>query len=197
MGPLRNPAKLVTALIALVAMGAGPVRAEGGGLWVESRAVGDLYVVQGAFEVKAGVERVWGVLSDYDHLGRYVRSLTKSEVKERRADGVLLEQEAVGHALFLSRAMRVLLEVREVKGERIEFRDVGRGDFELYQGAWTLTADGQGTKVAYLLRAKPRSGVPAFVASGALRSTAVALLDQVKREIERRGDPRLAKETSR
>lgn len=145
------------------------------------------YTVRGAFVVAAPPALAWQVLTDYDGLARFVEDLRASRVRERSADGLFLEQEAVGKFLLFRRRARVLLRVRETAGARIEFEDVLGVDFERYRGAWTLSPEPSGTQVRYELEARPRKAAPGPVARRALRGGARDLLDQVRREILRRG----------
>jgi carbon monoxide dehydrogenase subunit G len=144
------------------------------------------YVVSGTFTVDASTAIVWGVLTDYDRIPSFVSSMRSSRVRETHADGSLLvEQEAVGDMLFLSRTMRVLLAVRRSPG-KVHFTDVGRKDFTMYDGDWEARRTSAGTAVSYRLLAAPRFLAPAFIASRAMKRGAQDLLDQVRAEIVRR-----------
>lgn len=141
------------------------------------------YAVRGAFDVAAEPAEAWRVLTSYEQLPRLVRSLRKSHVRSRGPDGLLLEQEAVGHFLVFRRRARVLLRVRETKGARIDFEDVLGEDFEHYRGSWTVEASRLGAQVRYELSARPKGSAPGPVARRALRGGARELLDQVRRAI--------------
>ena len=53
---------------------------------------------------------VWRVLTDYEHISKFVSSLRKSTVKESTTDRLLLEQEALGKEFVFSKRIRVLLQ---------------------------------------------------------------------------------------
>ncbi len=144
------------------------------------------YVVRGAFDVAASTAAAWAVLTDYDRLPSFVPDLKASRVRERTANGVLLEQEATGRFFVFRRDIRVLLRCRETPGERLEFEDTLGADFELYRGSWTLRPEAGGVAVRYELRAKPKGRAPGVVARRALHRGARELLEQVRLEILRR-----------
>lgn len=146
------------------------------------------YEVTGQFDAAASTTAVWSVLADYEGIPGFVYSMRSSRVKEVRADGtVLLDQEAVGGLFFISRKVRVLLEVRRAPG-RLDFMDVGGEDFFSYSGHWETQATPGGTLVTYHLLAEPRFPAPSFVMKGVMRRGARNLLEQVRDEILRRRD---------
>ncbi len=144
------------------------------------------YEVSGLFTVDASTTAVWGVLMDYEHIPSFVASMRKSRVRETRGDGsFLVEQEAAGGVSFLSRTVRILLEVSR-RGDRLQFTDVGRKDFRIYDGGWEVRRISEGADVAYHLLAQPRFHAPAFLVSRAAKRGARDLLDQVRAEVVRR-----------
>ena len=144
------------------------------------------YEVNGQFAVAASTEVVWEVLTDYENIPTFVRSMRSSRVRAARGDGSLVvEQQAIGGLFFLSKTMRVLLEVHR-GADGLRFTDSGRADFRIYTGDWDVRPTMAGAVVAYRLRAQPKFYVPAFILSRAMRRGAVELLDQVRAEIIRR-----------
>jgi carbon monoxide dehydrogenase subunit G len=145
-----------------------------------------VYALEGTFEVAADVHSVWQVLTDYDHLSRFVPSVRKSVAHVSLDGGLLVEQELVAKALVFSRTLRVRLDVREEPEERIDFHDVAVKDFDIYRGSWTIAETATGSKVIYLLSAKPHETLPEFVARGAFKDSALKMLGQLRSEITRR-----------
>jgi hypothetical protein len=174
-------------LVALLAAAAGSAQEAQVQL---TRRPDKTYEVSGTFTVSASTEVVWGVLTDYERIPSFVASMRSSRVRETRSDGSLLvEQKAVGDMFFLSRTMRILLEVRRGP-DKILFADVGGEDFQVYHGEWDARASSAGVSVAYHLLAQPRFRAPAFILSRAIKSGARDLLDQVRAEMLRRGSGR-------
>lgn len=144
------------------------------------------YEVTGLFTVDASTTVVWDVLSDYDHIPSFVSSMRSSRIRETRGDGtVLVEQKAVGDMFFLTKTMRILLEVRRTPG-RIDFTDVAGGDFTRYDGDWEARRTPEGVGVSYHLLARPDFSAPSFLMGRAMKRGARRLLDQVRAEIIRR-----------
>jgi hypothetical protein len=142
--------------------------------------------IDGRFKVKADPSVVWDVLTSYEQIPRFVGSLKKSHVQEDL--GVyhfLLEQEFEGGFLFFTQRVRVLLDVREVWYQHINFIDIKKKDFAVYQGSWSLTEVPQeGLEIDYQLEAKPNFDAP-FVGDF-MNGGAKDLLKAVRREILRR-----------
>lgn len=177
----------VLAIVIAVAAAAAPPAPAGD---VELRLreyAGRMYEVDARFDVDASSEVVWGVLTDYENLPRFVSSMRKSRVLETREDGVtVIEQDAVGGFLFLDRSVSVCLDVTRHLA-RLTFIDTCRKDFWFYEGGWetTDTLDG-GTRVSYRLQAQPDFIAPGFVVRRVMNKGARELLVQVREEIRRR-----------
>lgn len=151
------------------------------------RAPDRSWEVEGAFTVAASSSAVWAVLTDYDGIGGFVKSMKRSKVVESRVDGVVVvEQEATGGAFVFTRSVRVTLEIRREPG-RLVFNDVARDDFWGYAGSWSVAPSGGGSEVVYKLNAMPDFFVPAFMMRSGMKKGARELLEQVRAEIVRRG----------
>jgi len=145
------------------------------------------YTVEGVFLVKASSAAVWGALTDYDHIDRFVPSMRQSRVVETRPDGSLIvEQEAVGSILFFSKAVHVRLEVRRDDQEELRFQDLVRKDFRRNAGSWRVRSLGAGSEVTYRLVAVPGFAAPSVMLRRGFKRGAKDLLDQVRVEILRR-----------
>src|SRR5690349_286713 len=108
--------------------------------------------VRGEFRAPAADSIAWAVLTDYEHIGGFVRAVRTSTLEHR--DGrLLLRQEAVGSLFVFHRRVHVLLEIHETPGHRIDFHDVSGEDFHSYVGAWQIAPDSAGTRVVYELTA--------------------------------------------
>ena len=152
---------------------------------VSVTSVSGAYRIEGSFGVDTPATTVWAVLTDYDRVASFVSTM-RSSAAERESGRLLVRQEAVGRAGPFSRTMHVVLEVTEQAPRRIDFRDVCGGSFYSYAGSWTISPDGAGVRVTYVLEARPRSSPPLF-AKSILSSNARGLLEQVRIEILRRG----------
>src|ERR1700679_1234688 len=93
------------------------------------------YTAEGSFRVTADWTVAWWVLTDYDHLHDFVGSLKRSHLQEYWGrNHFLVEQEFEGGFLFVTKMIRLRLDVREIRCATIYFEDVGHEDFEFYKG---------------------------------------------------------------
>lgn len=148
--------------------------------------VGGVYHVRGSFSTAAPIATVWQVLTDYERIGAFVRSVRSSAFIETPGGRRLLRQDAIAGLFPFRRRIRVELSLREEPRRHLAFRDELGRDFSRYTGAWTLRAVRAGTEVSYELEAEPRSGVPALVGRGVMARSTRDLLTQVRAEILRR-----------
>lgn len=144
------------------------------------------YLVEGEFHTSAPLATAWCVLTDYEHIGAFVSSVRSSRLVRQPDGRQFLAQDAVGGVFPFRRTIRVLLELEEFPGDRIEFRDVLGRDFRAYSGTWTVLAEPTGTRVHYALVANPRVALPALIGRGVMSANARGLLEQVRGEMERR-----------
>lgn len=176
----------ITMGILCVALGwGGTAHAEGPVMALADLGQGT-YKLEGHIMTQAEPYAVWKVLTDYENISTFVSSLRKSEVKGSTTERILLEQEALGKKFFISRRVRVLLQVAEMPYKRIEFEDTLKEDFDFYRGSWEIESGTGGNHIFYRLHCKRRFVVPNFIAKDALRKSAEELLKDVEREILRR-----------
>ena len=142
-----------------------------------------IYQLKGDFEVAAPLNKVWEVLTDYDHIDEFVSSIERSEVKERGIHSLLLEQSAIAGAFVFKKKVDVLLKVLEQPTKEIIFVDISHHDFELYEGSWSLESVPNGVEVRYEMIAEPRTRTPRFLTRAAFLKTSRNLLKEVRTEI--------------
>lgn len=151
------------------------------------RVDGDGWRVEGSFFAEASRQLAWSVLTDYERIPDFVGGLKASRLQGRLDGDILLEQEGRAGLYFFSRAVRVLLRIRESPGESIQFQDLARGDFLMYRGEWSLDEAPGGTTVRYLLWAHPAFPAPTFAEKRALVKVTRGLLENVRAEMHNRG----------
>lgn len=153
---------------------------------IEVRQPADgLYAVSAHFDVPQSPAVVREVLTDYANLPRFVPDIRRSVIRDRTADGLRVEQEAVSKYMLFSKRVHVLLEVRE-EGNAITFKDQCGKSFERYEGAWHLTSGPAGTELRYELTAKPAFSVPQFLIGRVLERDAREMIDRLRAEMARR-----------
>ncbi len=183
-------ARLLLALMTVALAAGAPAPAAGGEALKAEEAGPGAWRVSGGFTTAAPADIVWRTLTDYDHLRDFVPSLRESAVEKRGPGYAMVRQTASARAFIFKKTVTVLLLVREEPPSRIAFQDLCRQNFRFYEGAWTIgrAPDGRVT-VGYELLARPSFSAPGFAVRRVLLRNAQSLLDDVKREMERR-DPR-------
>ena len=149
------------------------------------KEVGGVYHVTARFAVPQPPAAVLQVLTDYEQIPRFMPDLRSSVVRERAGCRVVVEQEAIAKMMMFSKRIHLRLEVHE-KDEALRFVDQSGKSFSQYEGAWRITADGQGSKVSYELTAKPAFSVPEFLLTRLLRRDARQMIERLRTEIAQR-----------
>jgi hypothetical protein len=154
---------------------------------VELTREGGVFRLQAGFEVDAPQDIVWAVLTDYDGMTKFLSSLKKSRVVRKTSQGVLIEQEGSARLLVFSRTIKLRLDVAEHAPSLVQFHDVGGGEFDEYDGSWTLAPTPHGTSVAYQLFAEMKpSMVPRAVARKVLEKSVRRQLEELSAEMVKR-----------
>jgi len=148
------------------------------------------YEVSGVFSTRASQAIAWQVLTDYDHIGSFVTSMSRSEVLARKGDTLRVRQAADVRAFGVHRTAHLTLAVLERPRDRIEFTDISGEDFSSYVGAWSLRAGPDSTVVSYSLDAAPHASAPRWISRGIMSHMTSELLSQVRAEIEKRAKTR-------
>ena len=149
---------------------------------VSVREQGGVYSVSAEFSVPQPSSAALAVLTDYEQIPRFMPGVTTSIVRERSAERVVVEQEAVARIMMFSKRVYLLLEVNE-EANVLRFRDSAGRSFSLYEGAWRLSpADGE-TAIKYELRARPKFDVPGFLLKRLLTRDAKMMIERLRREI--------------
>jgi ribosome-associated toxin RatA of RatAB toxin-antitoxin module len=152
---------------------------------VSVREARGTYTVTARFEVPqtAGVARA--VLSDYEHIPRFMPDVRTSIVSERTPGRLLVEQEAVSQFMMFSKTVHLRLEVTE-DAETIRFVDRCGKSFVRYEGLWRLTPVAGGTIITYELTASPSFEVPGFILRRLLTRGSNIMIGHLRREIAAR-----------
>ncbi|KAI5056277.1 hypothetical protein GOP47_0028095 [Adiantum capillus-veneris] len=110
--------------------------------------------VVASITVKASSKDVWSVLTAYEALPEFVPNLVNSVVISREGKRVRLMQEGCKCLLYMVLHARVILDLWEQPEQEISFKQV-EGDFDFFQGRWTLNELGaQHTVLKYTVETK-------------------------------------------
>lgn len=145
---------------------------------------GGVYRIAASGTVAATPAAAWRVLTDYQHLADVVPDLDSARVLARDGNRVIVEQQGAARFLWFSRAIRLVVEVRERPPDRIDVSLV-EGDMKVYRGSWELhPADGGGTTVRYDAVIEPAFYVPGIVGTGIVRKDIAAMMTAVLRRMD-------------
>jgi hypothetical protein len=146
-----------------------------------------LYNFDGGLTVKADMDVVWDVLTDYNHVSNFISNM-HSHIKKQDGNDLIVEQDAGGGFLFIQEHLKALLAIHEEPLQSISFNDVSHKAFELYSGVWRLQLD-QATgevKVTYELQATRNKNTPSFLTSDLFSGSLADLLNETQREVLKR-----------
>ena len=145
------------------------------------------YNFEGGFTVKADMDVVWNVLTDFNHVSSFVSNM-HSHIKKEDGNDLIVAQDAGGGFLIIQEHIKALLEIHEEPLQSISFNDVSHKDFELYSGVWHLQPDpvsGE-IKVTYELLAARDKDTPAFLTVDLFSGSLGDLLAETQKEISKR-----------
>jgi carbon monoxide dehydrogenase subunit G len=148
---------------------------------VSVREAGGAYVVEARFDIAAAPAIVRAVLTDYAGIPRFMPDIRTSVVRSRDGNAVVVEQEAESKFLMFSKTVHLMLDVRE-GAHVLSFKDIGGKSFTRYEGSWTLSRNGAGTTVTYMLTADPSFTVPGGMLRRLLDRNARQTIDHLRAE---------------
>lgn len=121
--------------------------------------------------IPRSLEQVWGVLTDYECLAKFIPNLALSRRVAHPDGKIRLEQIGNQQFLKLNFAARVVLDMEEDYPHAINFAMV-EGDFKVFKGAWKLSAvevEGKAcTRLTYCLTVIPKLAMPVKLIEGCL-----------------------------
>lgn len=143
------------------------------------------YSVTARFEVPERPGVALAVLSDYEHIPRFMPDVRTSVILERASNHLVIEQEAVSQYMMFSKKVHLVLEVTE-DGDTIRFVDRAHDSFTVYEGSWRVTPQTvvtAGTTIVYAVTARPAFDVPGFILKRLLTRDSRQMIQGLRREI--------------
>ena len=181
MRTFPNLLAAVFTLQAAVALGADD-------LWVDVDRNGSTFAVSAVATVAAPISTVWQVLTDYEHLSRFIPGLSRSVVEARDANRVVVEQKGEARFLVFSYPIEVRLEVLESPTDSIVSRAID-GNLKRMSGRYELSKAGGGIQLRYSGELEPDFSLPPIVGTLAVRTMVEEQFGAMVAEIERRAGP--------
>ncbi|MEB3321294.1 MAG: SRPBCC family protein [Synechococcaceae cyanobacterium] len=129
---------------------------------------------------------LWGVLTDYDQLDRFIPNLASSRELWRRGNRVAVEQVGTQQFCGLRFSARVELELCEERelGE-LRFRMLA-GDFRCFEGSWKVGTDPTSSWLLYDLTVQGKPGMPIGLIEQRLQQDLASNVRGVQQEAVRR-----------
>jgi carbon monoxide dehydrogenase subunit G len=152
---------------------------------VDVERTGDSFVIGATATVGAATSVVWEVLTDYDHLARFIPGLSRSAVQIRAANRVLLEQAGEARFFVFAYPIKMRLEVLESPYESITWRRIG-GNLKRMTGRYDLQVAQTGVRLRYAGELEPDFALPPLIGTLAVRTMVEEQFAALVSEIERR-----------
>jgi len=161
---------------------------------IETHRKDETITVEVSAEMQVDPRTVWNVITDYDHLARFIPYMSSSRVLQRDADRVIVEQTGELVFLFFRQPVEAKLAVVESPPTRVTARAIG-GNLKELDGRYTVETLPSGyTRLTYSGRLVPDFDVPPVVGRIALQRVMSRQFDAMVREIVRRDAARLGSE---
>lgn len=159
-----------------------------------SRPARDVRRVNAAVLIRAPIETVWSLLSDYSQLDTHIPNLAESTVLGPLRAGARVRQCGAQTILGFTFKAAVTLDMAEIQRDdeivrAIEFRRSANdnGDFKAFHGVWKLDAVSPSeTALYYDVSVSPKGLVPVRAIEWRISEDVPANMDAVKRICESR-----------
>ncbi|MEJ8814167.1 SRPBCC family protein [Variovorax ureilyticus] len=153
---------------------------------IETHRKDDTVTVEVSAEMPVDPRTVWNVITDYDHLPRFIPYMRSSRVLQREADRVIVEQSGELAFLFFRQPVEVKLAVVESPQTHVAARAIG-GNLRALDGRYTVESLPSGyTRLSYSGRLVPGFDVPPVIGRIALQTVMARQFDAMVKEIVRR-----------
>ncbi len=137
-------------------------------------------------DVPVDIQIAWSVLTDYNHLARFVPDMEESRVVSRPGEPIRVYQRGQKSWLLLGVPLEMVLQMDEVPPTRIRFHLVS-GSLHKMHGQWQLIPYRGGVRVGYLAHIEPGLLSPRVPGDSYLIESDIEnMLNAVGREMLRR-----------
>ena len=127
----------------------------------------------------------WQVLTDYDHLARFVPGLTSSRIVSEPGAPLQLKQTGQSGFLWLTLPIEVVVRIEEIPLEAIRFTAVS-GTLKSKSGEWRIEAQGNTTLLIYRASIVPGFWIPPVIGTAMMGQDVRGKLVGVANEMTRR-----------
>lgn len=170
--------------LALAAVWSAPCFAQSQELSIRTGRDGEFVTVSASIFMKVDPHVVWAVLTDYDHLAKFIPDMTSSRVMSRDGNKVRVEQNGQAGFFFYTEPINVTLEIHEEPPTRITARGI-EGNVKGLETRYELRASEGGVKLDYAGRFVPGFSIPPLIGmpimSRLIERRFRAMIDEIKR----------------
>jgi|SRR5882672_1804931 len=174
---------LPVAVLALASAWSLPCAAEA--ISIRTAREGEFVTVSASVVMHVDVRVAWAVLTDYDHLAKFIPDMKTSRVVSREGNRVRVEQTGDVGFFFYKEPVNVVLEVREEPPRRITAWSV-EGNVKGLETRYELDVSGKGVRLDYAGRFVPAFAIPPLIGMPLVSRLIERRFRAMVEEIERR-----------
>lgn len=172
--------------VVLALCAAAPATAAGGSdLDVRVQRVGEEIRAQVTMFVRAPLQRVWDVITDFERAPEFTRDLQVSKIVSRSGDTLRLQQKSQVRFGPFTIPLETVRDIRLVAPLRTESRLVS-GSMKTYEATTELVPEAGGTRILVRSHAVPGSALAAFAGESIVKRETEDHFKQLRAEILRR-----------
>ena len=123
---------------------------------------GDFVIVSASALMKVDQHVAWTVLSDYDHLAKFIPDMKSSRVVSRDGNRLRVEQQGDVGFFFYREPVNMVLDVHEEPPSRITARGI-EGNIRGLETRYELHSSGAGVRLDYAGRFVPNFSIPPLI----------------------------------
>jgi uncharacterized protein YndB with AHSA1/START domain len=138
-----------------------------------------------SFFVPAPRERVWEVVTDYEHTPQYMPDVQMAKIISRSGNTLrLMQKDEVKFGPF-SIPIETVRDVKHIEPSRTESHIVS-GAFKKYDAKMELVSEAGGTRVTYRAQVIPDSALAVFAGESTIRKHTAERFGEIRAEVMRR-----------
>ncbi|QTD44826.1 SRPBCC family protein [Ottowia testudinis] len=179
-------------LAAAESYGAPPVRDVVADQDIRVQRKGSAFSIDAVMHAPVPLATAWEVLTDFERMPRYQRSLKSSEVLERGAERLLVHQKGVARFGPFSSPFESVREMQLASQRSIRAQQVSGTTLKQMTSLMTLEPENGGTRLTYHAEMEPESGLPPLVGPSLVQHETAAQFSATVREMVRRQSERTA-----
>jgi hypothetical protein len=171
--------------VVMLAFAAGPSQADDSDIAVQVEQRGRVVVVDVSMRVEASIEQAWSVMTDYDHMARFVSNLRESRVLTREGDTLTILQRGEATRGLLTFRFENVREIVLTPPREIHSRLIS-GDLETSEFTTRLAGQGSSLRITNHGEFIPKIWVPPVIGPSMIAAETRAQFGQLRSEILRR-----------